>query len=186
MARKHSVLAAALFASALVLSLSSADATTVLLQNVTFKDGGTASGSFDLNVYSYLDGVDLTTFSGSILGGYDYVTGGLLYTPPSTAFYFNSSSDFSLVLDLSSPLGVNSSNFDAVIPGSVNGATLSGSYEICSSVPACGFGQPVYRLISSGTTYAPEPATLGLLGFGAATLAGMRCRRRVGGNGGVA
>jgi hypothetical protein len=42
------------------------------LENVQFSDGTSASGSFSINQYGYLDGFDITTITGSALSGYTY------------------------------------------------------------------------------------------------------------------
>jgi len=177
MARASALLTVAfLLASTSIVPFARADATAVL-EDVTFNDSATASGSISVNVYGYLSSqTSLTTTAGSIFDGETYTGGGFDGAPPASTFVFNSANyEFSLILDLVAPFGPASSNFDALVPGGINGPTLSGSYEQCNE-GACG-GAGVYRLVTAGTTYAPEPATLSLLGFGAAVLKFARRRR---------
>jgi hypothetical protein len=154
--------------------------TTVTLQGVTFADGATASGYFLLNVYGYVDGAAITTTPGTSMGGislpgYTYTSGGVATapTPFDTLFYFNSTVDaFSLALEVADPLVPGYSGFDSLVAGSGSGASLAGSIETCQeNSQAC--GGPNYldgRLVIAGTLYAPEPATLTLLGVGAGLL----------------
>ena len=177
MVRPSALLTVAIFlASTSIAPLAWADATAVL-EAVTFNDGATASGYISVNVYGYLNSdTSLTTTAGPIFDGDTFMAGGFEGAPPASRFVLNSANyEFSLILDLAAPLGPASSNFDALVPGSINGPTLSGSYEQCNE-GACG-GAGVYRLVTAGTTYAPEPATLSLLGFGAAVLKFARRRR---------
>jgi hypothetical protein len=166
---------AILAASSLAGPFSTAIANPILLENVTFADGGTAVGSFGLTVYGYIDGESISTTAGTALSG-DTYTSGLLGNPPppATQFDFNAPDGFSLALEVASALGADSSNYDPLVAGSVNGAVVSGSYEACTQ-SSCG-GTGVYRLIESGTTYAPEPSAPSLLAFG---LTAFACARRL-------
>ncbi len=150
------------------------------LQNITFNDGGTAVGYFDLNVYGYLSDFNLATTSGSILAGNTYIAGGPVGTPPSNSFTFNTTgSVFDLVLDLAAPLGFASGGADAIIPGSAAGSVLAGSYEVCvSNQVACGVPFGTARLITSGDVYAPEPTALSLLAAGVVLTSVARRRGR--------
>jgi hypothetical protein len=159
--------------------LSPAHATTFSLVNVTFSDGGAAIGTFDLNSYGYIEGQTIITTASAPFAGYTYSSGQLdPNSPPSNGFLFNSSSDFSLMLETATPLSGTSTGSDALIAGSANGSVLSGSYEQCTE-SACG-GTGVYRLIDSGSVSTPEPATVSLLALGAIAVASARRRRRGG------
>ena len=126
--------------------LSPANATTFLLVNVTFSDGGAASGTFDLDSYGYIDGQTIITTANAPFAGYAYSSGSLdPNSPPSNGFLFNSSSDFVLMLETATPLSGTSTGSDALIAGSTNGSVLSGSYEQCTESACSGPG--VYRLI---------------------------------------
>jgi PEP-CTERM motif len=178
-----------LFAGLSMAGYSAASAeTTVTLEGVTFADGGTASGSFTLNVYGYMEAADITTTQGtSMLGaalaGYSYLTAGAGVpngpTPPfDSVFTFNGTADdFSLVLRAQNVVTLG--GFDPLVAGSGSGGSLGGSYEYCTQGSiAC--GGPSYldgRLVAAGTLYAPEPATLTLLGVGIVALPLVRRRR---------
>jgi hypothetical protein len=167
-------------------SPASAD-TIVTLEDVTFADGGTASGSFTLNVYGYVESADITTTPGTSmasapLAGYTCTADGASVpsgpAPFDSVFYFNSTvDDFSLTL---SAQNVVTDGFDPLIPGSGSGDTLAGSFEYCTENPTVCGGVSYLdgRLITSGTLYPPEPATLSLLGLGAIVLPWVRRRRR--------
>lgn len=157
----------------LSLGVSAASANPVMqLQNVVFADGGSVGGSFGLNVYGYVSGFSVTTTTGTTLAGRTYISAGVVGTPPSSTFTFNTaSSAFALVLNVASPLGYTSSGFDAITPGSKTGSVLSGSYEECvSNQTVCGVPFGTARLITSGTVYASEPATWSLLAVAAILL----------------
>jgi hypothetical protein len=175
MHRPSSAFAAALLLTSL--SVAPAAATTFVLDNVTFNDGGTAAGSFDLNIYGYIADEPIGTTAGTVLAGYAYSSGQLIPgSPPSSAFAFYSGSGFELVLDLTAPLGGTSSGSDPLVAGGVvSGSALAGSYEQCTDSTCGGTGN--YRLVTGGFTYAPEPATLSLLGFAAVALGAARRRR---------
>jgi hypothetical protein len=160
--------------------------TTVILEGVTFSDGGTASGYFTLNTYGYLDAADIITTPGTSSLGvslpgftYDLAGGGV---PPGPApfdsvFYFNSTvDDFSLIL---SAQNVVTEGVDPLILGSGSGDTLAGSYEYCTENPTVCAGADYLdgRLVTTGFLYAPEPATLSLLGLGAVVVPLLRRRR---------
>ena len=161
-----------------------ADIMVTLEKGVTFADGGTASGYFDLNVYGYMEAVDITTtpgttMLGSPIAGFTYL-GGLLNNsvPFDSGFYFNSTvGAFSLALTAENV--VPDGGFDPLILGSGSQATLAGSYENCQQ-NAITCGGPTYldgRLVTAGTLYAPEPTTLSLLGMGGLLLLVMRRKR---------
>jgi hypothetical protein len=137
-------------------------ATTASLEAVTFADGSTATGAFSVNVYGYLASVDITTGAAGLFSGYAYTSGGgPVTTPPTTEFAFSDAADFTLVLDLATPLAPGA-GVDSLVPGSFDGTSVAGSYEYCNQ-SGCGVPTGTYRLITAGEVYAAEPATLGLL-----------------------
>lgn len=185
-----------LFAGLSVWGLSSANAdSTVTLEGVTFADGGTASGDFVLNSYGYIKSVDITTTAGTSIGdqplaGYTYLTAGASVpngpAPFDSVFYFNSTADaFGLILVADFP--VTDGGVDPLIVGEDNSGSLVVSNEYCAeNAEACGGeGYDDGRLVSAGTLYAPEPATLSLLGLGAVVVPLLR-RSRTGTKSGAA
>jgi hypothetical protein len=154
--------------------------TIVTLEGVTFGDGGTASGYFILNTYGYMESADITTTLGTSiadqsLAGYTYSTAGAGVpsgpAPFDTVFYFNSTEDaFSLILITDFP--VTDGGFDPLVVGEGSGGSLTISNEYCTqnSVACGGVNYDDGRLVSTGTLYAPEPATLSLLGLGVAVV----------------
>jgi hypothetical protein len=160
--------------------------TTVMLDGVTFSDGGTASGYFDLNVYGYLDAAAITTTPGTSqahvpLAGYTYglagsgVPAGPL--PFDSIFSFGSTADaFVLVLTAQDAISLTGSGFVPLVPGSTGVTTLAGSYEACTeNAAAC--GGPSYqdgRLLTAGALYVPEPAAFSILALAMMTLSLLR------------
>jgi hypothetical protein len=152
--------------------------TIVTLDGVTFADGGTASGYFILNIYGYMEFADITTTPGTSIGnqplaGYTYLTAGAGVpsgpAPFDSVFYFNSTEDaFSLILIADFP--VTDGGFDPLVVGEGSGGSLTVSNEYCTQNPAAcgGVNYDDGRLVSAGTLYAPEPASLSLLGLGVA------------------
>jgi hypothetical protein len=137
--------------------------TIVTLDGVTFADGGTASGYFILNIYGYMEFADITTTPGTSIGnqplaGYTYLTAGAGVpsgpAPFDSVFYFNSTDG----------------GFDPLVVGEGSGGSLTVSNEYCTQNPAAcgGVNYDDGRLVSAGTLYAPEPASLSLLGLGVA------------------
>jgi hypothetical protein len=167
-----------LLAGLSIWGVSSANAdVTVTLEDITFADGATASGYFTLNPYGYLESVDISTAAGtSMLGqplaGYTYTLANSNVpngpSPFDSVFYFNSTADaFGLILIAEFP--VTDGGVDPLVVGLGSGGSLSVSNEYCTeNAEACGgVGYEDGRLVSAGTLYAPEPATLSLLGLGA-------------------
>jgi hypothetical protein len=158
------------------LGLTPARADTIIsLENVTFDDGATASGTFAINIYGYLDWVNIATTPGTSQGsqpmaGYTYTSGLLLGSTQDAVFAFNSIADaMSLVLAVNVPLVPAYTGADALVTGSASGTPFTGSSETCQeNASACdGPGYQDGRLVTGGDLYVPEPATLGLLAIGA-------------------
>jgi hypothetical protein len=88
--------------------------------------------------------------------------------PFDSVFYFNSTVDaFGLILIADFP--VTEGGIDPLVVGEGSSGSLTISNEYClENAEACGgVGYEDGRLVTAGTLYAPEPATLSLLGLGA-------------------
>jgi hypothetical protein len=181
---------ASLLAALCVLTVSQARADLIVtLVGVTFADGGTASGTFTLNVDGYMESADIVTTPGTsiddvALPGYTYLSAGAQTDNGAsvfdTIFFFNSTADaFSLALDAEQALVPGFSGADPLVLGTDNLSTLIGSTETCQeNASAC--GGPSYldgRVVTAGELYVPEPATLGLLAAGAMAMPMLRRRR---------
>ena len=86
------------------------------LENVVFSDGGTASGTIDLNVYGYVVSGDIITTTGTLLTGSDYV----FPSSPSSGYSSGVFSGFAgaynlvLYLDVAQPFSAIMSGADAI------------------------------------------------------------------------
>ena len=135
----------------------------------TFNDGGTLTGSFNINQYGYLDGYDLTTSGGSMPG--------IGYTPANSYFangnfYFDAQPGYQgdLHLEFLNSLSVASAN------NPILGGNPGPSFE-CQGSYSC-FDQQggTTRFLAEGAASAagvPEPAVwammfLGFFGMGSA------------------
>jgi hypothetical protein len=154
--------------------------TIVTLEGVTFADGATASGYFVLNVDGYLESAEITTSPGTSIG--DQSMAGYTYTvansdipngpaPFDSVFYFNSTVD-NIGLILIADFPVTDGGVDPLVVGEGSGGSLTVSNEYCTeNAEACGgVGYDDGRLVTAGILYAPEPATLSLLGLGMAVV----------------
>jgi hypothetical protein len=140
----------------------------VTLQDVTFSDGGTASGFFTLNVSGYLaNPTSVTTTAGSVLPGTSYSLSGpssndathvdfTIFDPPASHAY---QEGLNLIFEF--PLG--SVEQDPIIGG-------------CEYTSYSCIG-PAFRTITGGLGVIPEPMTLTLLGGGLLALSVARPRR---------
>jgi hypothetical protein len=159
----------------------------VSLEGVQFADGGTASGTFSLNVLNYLSGENIATTDGTSgsppFNGITYtpVIAGQ-HTPASPMFTFNSAGyAWILVLDFATVLTGATTGIDELIPGGGSGGNYTGSYEECvNNSTACGgFAYQSVRFVTAGGAQIPEPPTLAILSFAAiATFATRRLSRQ--------
>lgn len=152
----------------------------------TFDDGGALSGSFDINVYGYLNGYDLKTTAGSSEGGFEYTPSNSYFS--NGAFYVDAQPGYQSDLHLTflGDLSVASANNPLV------GGAGGPSYECVGSyscyLPAYGTTRYIAEGFARASTdgqgggsATPEPATwaMMLLGFGGVGAA-MRMARRKG------
>jgi len=164
------LLATAALAGTLVAGPAMAGPLTWTLSNVTFDDGGTASGSFTYDAdLDALTNWTITTTPGSTLGGTTYDPSGPAFTVGNAVFYFGANGIFDPYLRLSTASGLTDAG------GTV--ALLAGSSWECTN---CG----TFRLVTGGSLSAsaagvPEPAAWAMMvvGFGAI---GFAARRRQG------
>jgi hypothetical protein len=139
----------------------------VVLLDVTFSDGGTASGAFTLNLSGYLaNPTSVVTTSGSVLGGANYDLAGpfsktattvdfTLPSPPEAGAY---EAGLSLVFAL--PLG--SVEFDPIVGG-------------CEFTAYSCSGQN-FREVTGGLGVIPEPGSMALVSAGLVALGAVRRR----------
>jgi hypothetical protein len=170
------IAAVALITSALAIGGTRADDLAWTLENVTFGDGGTASGSFLINpITGAVDSYDITTTTGTSLAGdtynsvnaYDSVTSGLDYVEIT-----DSTNTQTLELNFVAPLN-GTTTPDMLGAGPPNIPSLETANNFCI-IPGCNFDVGT-RFVSGGGAVAPEPSSLALL---AASLAGLACLRR--------
>ena len=168
---------AAAAAGCLAITPSAANADVTWLVNGTFDDGTTVTGTFDINVYGYLESADLKTETKGVFTGFEYTTASPIYIATGVTFVdFQPSYQSDLHLTFADNLGV------AEADNPIIGGEMGPSYECQGSyscyVPSGGNT----RYIASGSASAgavPEPETWALMisGFGLAGAA-LRGRRR--------
>ena len=147
------------------------------LQDVTFNDGGTASGSFfydaDTNIYS---AINVTTTAGSVLAGQSFAS--LLSGGAETAFALNMAPFPSatliglpvLLLRFGTALTNAGGTSNLVLGTYTPFFPAQGSYEaVCVINDVCGAPIPLsnIRLLTAGSvTAVPIPAAVWLFGSG--------------------
>jgi hypothetical protein len=165
----ETLIACAVLASAAIPVTAGAD-TTWLIQDATFSDGGTLTGTFSIDQYGYLDAASLTTGAGTVLGGQTY---GMNSQASNDSFYidFNPGYTTDLHIVFADPLTARESHDSIVLGGS--------SFECVGSF-SCSTGQAgTVRYLTGGfATYVPEAATWAMMVLGAGLVgAGIRLTR---------
>lgn len=172
---------AGLFAFWLVLAPAPASAVPLLwtLNDVTFNNGGTASGSFrfDADTASYSD-VAVTTAGGGIDASFDLAAGGnagflsLLNAadgPDFTGAPTLRLAFLDLLTNLGGEVGLELNSFSSAIAS-------CGNAECSLLVGGVDFQLASGSVISEAVTQVPEPGTLAMLAFGLAAF-GFKRRR---------
>jgi len=155
-------------------AIASADGLTWTINNVTFNDGGTASGSFNYDATTNaFSAINVTTTPGTLESGSTYNS---LLSP-----FFNNNYVLALGPDLTTITDFTGSSILGFFFTGGNGLTNLGGIEpvqvleISCLDSAC--NNSVTRFdVGGGTVSTPEPATLFLLGAGLIGLALIRRR----------
>ena len=173
------IAAGALTLAALGLGISSGEARTFSLSG-TFDDGTTFSGTFETNVYGYLDAWDITTKTGTTNGGSTIM--GYEYTPGTS--YGSCTGAHCIGFGNQTPPYYQDLNLEFSAPLSAGLNTIvGGPYPDGPSWEAINFGSSApddFRYVTSGSAFGtPEPSTWAMMGLGFAGLAfaGYRVRR---------
>lgn len=140
---------------------------TLSLENATFSDGGTASGSISLNFYGNLDKGIIVTTAGSVLPGQSFI----LPTSPAGNFssgsiidLYNGGYNITLHLVLVDDIGTTTAQTDQLV--------LSGASYECISFGCTGSN---VRYFTAGDVQIPEPLPIAVFGAG---LVGLVAARR--------
>jgi hypothetical protein len=152
-----------------VITTNEAYAIDLTLTHLVFSDGGTAGGNIVLNQYGNTAAGGITTTTGSVLSGSNYV----IPSNPSSGYFagvfatYDGAYDVALYLDLATPFS-----------GTMSGAdVITGGCETHSFATDC-TGNSVTRTIvvaDNPELIVPEPTTMALL---AGDLAGLGAMRR--------
>ncbi len=132
------------------------------LQNVTFDDGGAASGTFITNsATGKVQSVDIVTTAGSRLGGttYTQLTGQPSYFADTPNSFLSQNGNY---ITLSFPHALTMAGADPII-------TAPGRFGIGQSYECTNCG--TYRVVTGGEAFGvavgvPEPISLAVLGSG--------------------
>lgn len=167
---------AACFALAASAGTASATPITWTLHDVTFDDGGTATGTFDYDAdTNTVSAVDITTSAGTSFPGADYTLVDPGYGPFAGAMVFvtGTFADYTGTPALSFVFASDLTDAGGTVAAEVFG----GEFTCIDS--GCTNGDEVRAMLDGGSVTAagmvPEPATLSLLAAGG--LLGFRLRR---------
>jgi hypothetical protein len=140
------------------------------LKNVTFSDGGTASGSFAINQYGQIQSWDVTTTTGTALTGYDYtpIINAMLEDNDTVLILNRAGYDGYLYLTFENSLFLAAASDPLVL---VDSYECSGYEQVNGSC-----GRSVERTIASGSA-VPEPMSMSLFGTALLGLGILRRRR---------
>lgn len=162
-----------LLLSTVLTGIASAAPITFDLQNVTFSDGTTATGSFEFDpTNETYSAFDIVTSAGSGLPAFTFTPADSQSANGGVLNLLGSNENIELRLAFASPLSASASPDEIVLTG-------DNSYECLSCDP--------YRLVSSGSVVAvqpvvaatPEPSSIALLGTGLLGVAGVLRKRFV-------
>jgi hypothetical protein len=152
---------------------SSAKADVVWTVDGTFTDGTSVTGTFDINVYGFLDGYNLQTQSKGAFVGFDYTPSDSYFS--NGAFYVSAQPGYQgdLKLTFAGNLSVPSEN-NVIVAGSP-GPSFECQNSYSCYVPAEGN----IRYIASGfATSAPEASTWAMIILGFCGIGFMSYRRK--------
>ena len=168
-------IAAVVAAGSLAAMPSTAKADVAWFVTGTFSDGGTVTGTFNINTYGYLAGYDLQTTRGDGFASFEYTELNSYFS--NGTFYIDAQPGYQgdLHLEFIDDLGV------AIANNPIIGGDPGPSYECQGSFSCYVPTDGAIRYITSGyaTAAVPEPAAwaMMLVGFGGLGAA-LRSRRR--------
>ena len=153
---------AAVMGAALMAAPSAANADVTWVVNGSFIGGGDVTGYFDINVYGFLDGYNLTTTAGA-LPGFDYTPADSYYS--NGTFYVDAQPGYAqdLHLQFADNLSVPVANNPIV--GGDGGPSFECVDSFSCFIPSGGETRYIGEGFAAGAV--PEPATwaMMLLGF---------------------
>ena len=170
---KHALVAAVLCAGGTIFATAAANADVLWTVNGTFNDSGTLSGTFDIDVYGYLDGYNLVTTAGTNLPGFNYTPADSYFS--NGTFYVDAQPGYQqdLHLTFQDDLSV------AVADNPIIGGTPGPSWECVDSwscyVPAGGDTRYVASGFASAGDPLPEPSSLQMLVCGLGIIGAALC-----------
>lgn len=171
---KRAMAVAVLSLGSTIFASPAANADVIWTVTGNFNDGGTVNGTFDINVYGYLEGYNLVTTAGTIDPGFDYTPADSYFS--NGTFYVDAQPSYEADLHLTFLGNLSVAVADNPIIGGLGGP----SWE-CIDLYSCYI--PEYgdtRYIANGFASAPvpEPITLSLFGTGLVGAIAMRRRKK--------